>query len=734
MNNNRVNFHVIFSDAVPIHDIEENFLHNLFFVNEGNPQNTDDKKKLTIRNLSELGHRLKAEHSDFTGTDIKVGMTNAVVDSSDICTILNKTPSVFKGNYLLGVPSDEDLSAVNWNDQGHNSRKILIQKSDFLFAANPNTIEWASGKKHTTAKEFEDEFKSVKPCLHGSDSHTYSEIGHPCAKRGEQNHNCEDNAQECKLRNSWIKADVSFEGLKQILYEPELRVKIQEDIPSETETYTKISSAIITLSEDLKIRDESKFCFSGKHEIPFSNNLTCIIGGRGSGKSTLAHMICNKSAQSLDLLKKTDSPLSRVCISPSPLPKIAEQTVCDVPSNTEFFFQNSIERYASDVNAMSDLVTHRLVNLSAIDGENLNDLEEKWQEANDYIQELVDAFDELERIIKNIQENNVQIESLKKQTEIISSEEYKTLQSELKKLSQEISALERYQQDYEKAKKQANQLKGVLEELNWSEDQGKTILSEFIKSIETFTGYLEQKHTVYDVANKKKELHLEIKAKQNELEQFLDNKGFEQEGIEELTTANQKISKLTNQNITFEGEMKPYKEIYGHKDSVIENYKNCYIAYKERYEQVCMSFKRKLKVLEFSNKKIDFDFAISEKNMRDTIVSFIKDKLSDESGLMGDAIEKRVFEVVRVEEFIDDINVLRGHILGIDDAAKNTQFLKNLFSNDTFVEKIKLRMIEYYYDIRNIRVKTKYGGNMLKNTSFGERCGIVLAMVIVCGN
>ncbi len=40
---NRVNFHVIFSDEVLIEDIEENFLHELEFIYEGNPQNSDEK-------------------------------------------------------------------------------------------------------------------------------------------------------------------------------------------------------------------------------------------------------------------------------------------------------------------------------------------------------------------------------------------------------------------------------------------------------------------------------------------------------------------------------------------------------------------------------------------------------------------------------------------------------------------------------------------------------------------
>ena len=52
---NRINFHVILSDKVPVKDIEENFLHDLDFVFQGDPQDADKKSKLKIANLEELG-------------------------------------------------------------------------------------------------------------------------------------------------------------------------------------------------------------------------------------------------------------------------------------------------------------------------------------------------------------------------------------------------------------------------------------------------------------------------------------------------------------------------------------------------------------------------------------------------------------------------------------------------------------------------------------------------------
>lgn len=82
---------------------------------------------------------------------------------------------------------------------------------------------------------------------------------------------------------SWIKADATFEGLKQIKYEPEQRVRIQENIPDPKSDYQVIDSVIINHPD------------FGEQTIPFNNNLNAIIGGRSSGKSILLGCIAKLS-------------------------------------------------------------------------------------------------------------------------------------------------------------------------------------------------------------------------------------------------------------------------------------------------------------------------------------------------------------------------------------------------------------------------------------------------------
>jgi len=277
VNNNRVNLHVIFSDQVAIKDIEENFLHEIDVYFEGNPQGPDDTRKLKNQNLIQIGKDLKDEHDDFKSkSDIEIGMMNAFVSDKQISKILVSHPSLFDDKYCIGVPSDDELSKLNWNKQSHLTRKILIQKSDFLFTSSEKTRLWALGQaKGYDSEKFIHEFKSLKPCFHGSDAHDEISLFRP------------DKDKYC-----WMKADPTFKGLKQIINEPKKRVyigKVPDKIDYVNTHKTKfINSIEIRRDNSIKgLKNEKWFDCS----IPLNPDLVAIIGNKGSGKSALTDVI-----------------------------------------------------------------------------------------------------------------------------------------------------------------------------------------------------------------------------------------------------------------------------------------------------------------------------------------------------------------------------------------------------------------------------------------------------------
>ncbi len=272
---NRVNFHVIFSDEVLIEDIEENFLHELEFIYEGNPQNSDEKWKLKRLNIENLGKKLIAEQPELGENPLFVGLKCAVVDDTQVLDILNNKQSKFKNKYLVVVPADEDLSAINWKSQDHNVRKVILQKADMLFASNSKTIKWGLGEFNETIDDYIKEFKSVKVCIWGSDAHGYDNLFKPANNRF-----------------TWIKANPTFEGLKQVINEPKDRVYIGE-IPSKLRLVNSNKDKFIEKIEINKISTSqlADKWFENTNPIPLNSDLIAIIGNKGNGKSALADII-----------------------------------------------------------------------------------------------------------------------------------------------------------------------------------------------------------------------------------------------------------------------------------------------------------------------------------------------------------------------------------------------------------------------------------------------------------
>ena len=168
----------------------------------------------------------------------------------------NDGASALQEHYKLFENEPGSLDAV---------RRNIYKLSDAIFSANPSDREFFLGKKSGCDEQLViNKCGSLKPCIHGSDAHTEEKLFNP-----DENRYC------------WIKADLTFEGLKQILCEPEDRVVIQANKPEEKSGYHVIKS--IEIDSEIS-----------KQEISLNSNLNTIIGGRSTGKSTLLQLIAHR--------------------------------------------------------------------------------------------------------------------------------------------------------------------------------------------------------------------------------------------------------------------------------------------------------------------------------------------------------------------------------------------------------------------------------------------------------
>lgn len=146
-------------------------------------------------------------------------------------------------------------------------RKNIYEFTDMIFSGKDSDIKHFMGGGERTRKEIIEQYGRVIPCIHGSDAHSFGSIFEPDLRR-----------------NCWIKADPTFDGLRQIIYEPE-RVKIQDLSPEHKSEYQTIRRVRYIDTSDEKL-------FSSDW-IPMNKDLNTIIGGKSSGKSMLLYHIAN---------------------------------------------------------------------------------------------------------------------------------------------------------------------------------------------------------------------------------------------------------------------------------------------------------------------------------------------------------------------------------------------------------------------------------------------------------
>jgi hypothetical protein len=165
-----------------------------------------------------------------------------------------------------------------------------------------------AGKKSNSLERLKNDIKDdleVNKCIDileiGSqtDQDDYHSIVFPNINRvipivlSSDNHNIKNYTTK---QNLWIKADLTFEGLKQITYEP-LRVYIGE-VPPQIKDKNRIIDSIKVSNSNGWFEDI---------DIPLNEDLCCIIGGKGSGKTALTDLIASAAGDIGDKIKNEES-------------------------------------------------------------------------------------------------------------------------------------------------------------------------------------------------------------------------------------------------------------------------------------------------------------------------------------------------------------------------------------------------------------------------------------------
>lgn len=274
-----INIHILLNpDSIDI--FENEWAHNLTF------EYSSKSYKMTEYSLIELGKNINNGKYEQDDINLKTGIENFVLAPDTINKAL-KTEGFRKNTIIVISNSNKDgASAFQKHEQNqHESggslnavRSSIYQLSDAVFSSSPQDREFFLAKsKNITLSKYMNIYGSLKPCIHGSDAHTEDKLFEP------------DQQRYC-----WIKAEPTFEGLKQILHEPESRVYIGATPPDLKNDYEVI--------DHIEIDNDDVF----NNKIYFNQNLTTIIGGRSSGKSTLLQCLAKKLNKPLTANKNED--------------------------------------------------------------------------------------------------------------------------------------------------------------------------------------------------------------------------------------------------------------------------------------------------------------------------------------------------------------------------------------------------------------------------------------------
>lgn len=254
----RINFHVIFSNEVSADIIQHQFLNALSSRYTLSPDCTQQwGGVVTIDNLMDLGRRItesvpEAQRTKY-GSPLKEGFNNLNLELSQITEILENAPQYFKGQYITAIGKTE-WDEFKWDDTSIAEKKSIINQTDIVFTAAESVEKFNSAK----AKLQEQNVNSL--LLDCSDAHSFADAL------------TKDRLGNCK---TWIKADTTFDGLKQILFEPEDRIRVCDSKPEYKYDYDVIDKIVLNSAN------------TWHQTIYLNQNLNSIIGGRSTGKSTL---------------------------------------------------------------------------------------------------------------------------------------------------------------------------------------------------------------------------------------------------------------------------------------------------------------------------------------------------------------------------------------------------------------------------------------------------------------
>lgn len=495
----KINLHILFDVdekklETEIKKIRDEFIDNIKI----SKLEAHKTKKLSKENFSDIGGNLKD------------GFESLIPSTEEVLELVNSTAWKDKTFLFLGY---KEWSNLEKNQQLKPLKDHLYSQVKAFFSNNAESNE----KNQNWLNEF-----GNKKLLHSLDIHSFKdldtyEFDEDGIKKGIENYHC----------HTWIKADPTFNGIKQIDYEPDERVSIEQIKPQEKAGYQAIDSVTITHSD-----------FT--HQTLYLNqNLNCIIGGRSTGKSVLLGAIAKKLNCEKPVKFGNQEYTDFVNAIVSGLSITWKDGVENYDRNIEYFPQSYMYQLAKNKDGELDKLVEEIIKQDAVKNQLITNYDSFSSENNSDITTKINKLFQLQE------------ELIKRKLKLKEKGDEKGIKSEIEKLTKELSELKLKIQITEQELEEYNKLKLQLEELTKSNENYNSQISKIQSLREKF---FVNKDIDFELVSLSDSNRSEIKASFDKLKSK-----FQIEWESELNKTTLKNSDIvkTNNNLISEIEKNP---------------------------------------------------------------------------------------------------------------------------------------------------------------------------------
>ncbi|MGL2616853.1 TrlF family AAA-like ATPase [Helicobacter pylori] len=667
-----LDFHIIFSDKVTQQEID-NFLRNA----DANVGGTEKK-------LADL------EKDDFD---------KAVVNFDQLLECLEKESLKLRGKYLLGF-----LSRGHGSSRSSSNYEKIVKKVHFLIHS--------SDKQENLKKDREYWLKYNKPLIQSSDAHEEEQIG---------------------KKYTWIKTEKTFEGLKQIIYEPETRVSIGEE-KSQDPLY-KIDSVGLNFDEEVKTtneQDDTPFCYAGFNEtLFFSPNFTCVIGGRGSGKSTLLQLIAS-AIKNKSFVKglKHETIQKYIEIQPD----------IDIMDSVEYLAQNEVEEFATNVSKFTEAIFNRIDSKS---GGKLKELEKQIKESIEKFDEQIAYWQEKNKLEEQLKESEKIRKKYQSIVDAFTDKDYLDKKAKLQAKYQSLIDLKQSKEGFWTFIKELKRVvnfdsKENMEEKNNYDKVYNQLKQDICKKIEEID--TNRENGCFNSEDEKiRTLGAEHEALSQEIREFLKEKGVSDESIGDIRNANYHLANIKMDINGLEHEIKEIANkiegfSYGDIDKNIEEFKD---QINEKLSKINSAFEEISKNHK-EVKPITIEYRLNEDIFEEVFEDF--DKLVDK-GFNTQRHQSKIKEYLKEIELKNVIGMQHAEFIEkLDSRIENKkaafyETMKDIFDREIHFQIYRLLILKHLRNVEKYKIfKVRYDKRALNETSFGQKCTAVLVVLLSLGN